>query len=57
MKIKVKVKPNSKQQNFETVADDSLLISLKSSLVSNKANCELVATLSRKYRVTKLISI
>ncbi|MGV2827212.1 DUF167 domain-containing protein [Myxosarcina sp. GI1(2024)] len=53
MKIKIKVKPNSKQQEIETADDGSLIIRLKSPPVDGKANRELVTILAKKYRVAK----
>ncbi len=53
MKIKVKVKPNSKQQKIVAVDDSNLIVSLKSPPVNGKANRELIAVLATKYRVTK----
>ena len=51
MKIKVKVKPNSKKQTIEANSDDSLTIGLKSPPVDGKANRELIALLSAKFHV------
>jgi uncharacterized protein len=53
MKIKVKVKPNSKQQKIEESADGSLIVSLKSPPVDGKANQELIEVLAKKYSVAK----
>lgn len=53
MKIKVKVKPNSKQQKIEETAAGEFLINLKSPPVDGKANKELISLLADKFKVTK----
>lgn len=53
MKIKVKVKPNSKQQQIEEAADGSLIVRLKSPPVHGKANQELITLLAKKFQVTR----
>jgi uncharacterized protein (TIGR00251 family) len=53
MKIKVKVKPNSKQQNIQELEDNSLIISLKSPPIDGKANQELISLLAKKYQVSQ----
>jgi len=53
MKIQVKVKPNSKQQQIQESANGSLIIRLKSPPVDGKANKELIEVLADKYNVTK----
>lgn len=53
MKIQVKVKPNSKQQKIEELADGSLIVRLKSSPINGKANQELIKILAKNYQVTK----
>ena len=53
MKIRVKVKPNSKQQKIEELDDGSLIIRLKSPPIDGKANQELIKILAQKYQVTK----
>lgn len=53
MKIKVKVKPNSKQQKIEEINSDELIVKLKSPPVDGKANKELIALLADKYQVSK----
>ena len=51
--LKIKVKPNSKQQNILEEPDGSLKISLKSPPVEGKANQELIKLLAKKFGVSK----
>lgn len=51
MKILVKVKPNSKQQNIVKDEDGSLLVKLKSHPVDGKANRELIKLLAKEFKV------
>ncbi len=51
--LKVKVKPNSKQQSFEAEADGSFKVCLKSPPVDGKANQELIKLLAKKFNVKK----
>ncbi|MEM7552921.1 MAG: DUF167 domain-containing protein [Cyanobacteria bacterium P01_A01_bin.84] len=53
MQIRVKVKPNSKQQSVTEETDGSLTIRLKSPPVDGKANEELIKVLSKKFNVPK----
>ncbi len=53
MKIKVTVKPNSKQQKIEESADGSLIVRLKSPPVDGKANRELIEMLAKQFKVAK----
>lgn len=53
MQKRVKVKPNSKQQNMKEEADGSLTINLKSPPVNGKANAELIKFLADKFDVPK----
>ncbi|MGK7877523.1 MAG: DUF167 domain-containing protein [Xenococcaceae cyanobacterium] len=53
MKIKVKVKPNSKQQKIEESAEGSLAVRLKSPPIDGKANQELIELLAKKFKVAK----
>ncbi|NWF60766.1 MAG: DUF167 domain-containing protein [Fischerella sp.] len=53
MQKKVKVKPNSKVQKIEEVADGSLIVYLKSPPVDGKANEELIKVLAEKFDVPK----
>ncbi|MGB7445113.1 MAG: DUF167 domain-containing protein [Coleofasciculaceae cyanobacterium] len=53
MKKQVKVKPNSKKQNIEELADGSLKVNLKSPPVDGKANQELIELLAKKFGVSK----
>jgi uncharacterized protein (TIGR00251 family) len=50
---RVKVKPNSKQQKIEELADGSLNVHLKSPPVDGKANEELIKLLAKKFDVSK----
>lgn len=53
MKIKVKIKPNAKQQTIEKMLDGSWLIHLKSLPVEGKANQELIKLLAKHFQVTQ----
>ncbi|QSV63081.1 MAG: YggU family protein [Dolichospermum sp. DL01] len=53
MQKRVKVKPNSKQQKIEELADGSLTVYLKSPPVDGKANEELIKLLAKKFDVSK----
>lgn len=53
MKITVKVKPNSKEQNIIRNKDGSLLVRLKSPPVDGKANQELINILAKEFKVKK----
>jgi len=53
MKKMVKVKPNSKTQSIEEMADGSLKVKLKSPPVDGKANKELIELLAEKFNVSK----
>ena len=53
MQKRVKVKPNSKQQKIEELADGSLIVYLKSPPVDGKANEELIKLLAKKFVVSK----
>ncbi|WP_019507275.1 DUF167 domain-containing protein [Pleurocapsa sp. PCC 7319] len=53
MKIKIRVKPNSKQQKVEELEDGSLVIRLKSLPIKGKANQELIKLLAERYQVNK----
>ncbi len=53
MQKRVKVKPNSKQQKIEELADGSLTVHLKSPPVDGKANEELIKLLAKKFDVAK----
>jgi hypothetical protein len=53
MKKSVKVKPNSKTQSIEEMADGTLKVNLKSPPVDGKANKELIELLAEKFNVTK----
>lgn len=51
--LKIKVKPNSKQQNIQEEPDGSLTVHLKSPPVDGKANEELIKLLAAKFDVPK----
>jgi uncharacterized protein (TIGR00251 family) len=51
--LRVKVKPNSKNQNLEEEADGSLAVRLKSPPVNGKANEELIRLLAKRFNVPK----
>jgi uncharacterized protein len=53
MQKRVKVKPNSKQQKIEELADGSLIVHLKSPPVDGKANEELIKLLAKNFDVSK----
>lgn len=53
MQKRVKVKPNSKNQNIKEETDGSLTIHLKSPPLNGKANEELIKLLAVKFNVTK----
>lgn len=53
LKIRVKVKPNAKQQKIEQTEDGSLIVSLKSPPVDGKANQELIQLLAKEFQVTR----
>lgn len=50
---RIKVKPNSKQQQIIEEPDGSLTIRLKSPPVDGKANAELIKLLAEKFEVRK----
>jgi uncharacterized protein (TIGR00251 family) len=52
-RLSVKVKPNSKQQQFKVEEDGSLTIHLKSPPVDGKANAELIQLLAKNFGVPK----
>ncbi|MBD2041676.1 DUF167 domain-containing protein [Microcoleus sp. FACHB-672] len=51
--IKVKVKPNSKQQTIQEEPDGSFMVHLKSPPVDGKANEELIKLLAKKFEIPK----
>ncbi|HLO49853.1 MAG TPA: DUF167 domain-containing protein [Kamptonema sp.] len=51
--LKIKVKPNSKQQNIQSEPDGSFRISLKSPPTDGKANEELIKLLAKRFDVPK----
>ena len=51
--LRVKVKPNSKQQSIQMAEDGSLVITLKSPPMEGKANEELIKLLAKELNVTK----
>ncbi|MFM6190536.1 DUF167 domain-containing protein [Planktothrix sp.] len=52
-RLKIKVKPNSKQQALHTEPDGSLTVHLKSPPVEGKANQELIQLLAKHLGVPK----
>lgn len=52
-KVRVKVKPNSKQQDIQRSDDGVLMVRLKSPPVDGKANLELIALLADYFGVSK----
>lgn len=57
MKIKVKIKPNSKENVVEKIEDNNLdylyFIKVKASPIDNKANLELISVLSKYFNLPK----
>ena len=57
MKIKVKIKPNSKENVVEKIEDNSLdysyFIKVNASPIDNKANLELINVLSKYFDLPK----
>ncbi len=53
MKIRVKVKPNAKEQEIEESPTGSLTVRGLSPPIDGKANQELIALLAKKYKVPK----
>lgn len=51
--LRVKVKPNARQQQIQTTEDGSLVVHLKSPPIDGKANAELVKLLAEKFNVPK----
>lgn len=51
--LRVKVKPNARQQQIQTTEDGSLIVHLKSPPVDGKANAELIKLLAEKFDVPK----
>jgi uncharacterized protein (TIGR00251 family) len=51
--LKIKVKPNSKQQSFHEEIDGSFTVNLKSPPVEGKANQELIKFLAKHLGVPK----
>ncbi len=56
MKIKVKVRPNSREQKIEQITNNEYKISLKSTPENNKANLELIKLLKKHFKkIPKII--
>ncbi len=53
MKVRIKVKPNSKAQSIREDPDGSLTVRLKSPPVDGRANDELIRALAEKFGVPK----
>lgn len=51
--LRVKVKPNSKQQEIREAADGSWTVRLKSPPIDGKANAELIQLLAQRFEVPK----
>lgn len=51
--LRVKVKPNAKQQRIQMAEDGSFLVHLKSPPVDGKANAELIQLLAKEFNVAK----
>jgi uncharacterized protein (TIGR00251 family) len=51
--LRVKVKPNSKQQEICEAADGSWTVRLKSPPMDGKANAELIQLLAQQFQVPK----
>lgn len=50
MKIKVKLKPNSKKESIDKIKEDEYTIYVKDSPIDNKANIALVKLLQRYFK-------
>jgi uncharacterized protein len=50
MKIRIKVKPNSKEQVIEKISENFYKINLKSAPTENKANIELIKLLKNYFK-------
>lgn len=50
MIIKIKVKPNSREQKIEKISDNEFKIHLKEKAENNKANLELLKLLRREFK-------
>ncbi len=50
MIIKIKVKPNSKEQKIEKISENEFKINLKEKAEDNKANLELLKLLRREFK-------
>ena len=53
IKLRIKVKPNSKEQSIKEESDGSLVVRLKSPSVDGKANAELVRLLAERFDVRR----
>ncbi|MFN3910094.1 MAG: DUF167 domain-containing protein [Candidatus Anstonellaceae archaeon] len=53
MNIKVFLKPNSKKQKIEKIAENEFRVFVKSPAVENKANLELLELLGDYFKVSK----
>jgi len=50
MQIKIKVKPNSAEQEIKKINDENYEVKLKSSAKDNKANIELIKLLKKYFK-------
>ncbi|KHN69292.1 hypothetical protein CWI42_080260 [Ordospora colligata] len=53
VKLTVKVKPNAKVTGVKEVTDDELILNISAPAVDNKANKELIAFMSKSFKVPK----
>lgn len=53
MKISVKVKPNSKEGKLEKIGENVFLVYVKSPPFENRANIELLETISKYLNISK----
>lgn len=53
MRISVKVKPNSKERKLDKIGENSFLVYVKSPPFENRANIELLETISEHFNVPK----
>lgn len=53
MRISVKVKPNSKERKLNKIGENVFLVYVKSPPLENRANSELLETISEHFNVPK----
>jgi hypothetical protein len=54
MKIFIKVKPQSKKEKIEKVADNNFIIFIKEQPVNNKANLAIIKLLSEYFKTSNI---